>query len=69
MSETAKPVLGQTINELVEKDPAVLRILGRYGIDTCCGGARTLGDAVRSAGLDADKVASEIYGLLGAHPN
>lgn len=69
MSNPDRAVLGQTINELVEKDPVVLRILGRYGIDTCCGGARTLEEAVRSGGLDPDKVAGEIASLLGNRPD
>jgi len=69
MISSEKPVLSQTINELVEKQPAVLRVLGRYGIDTCCGGARTLEEAARAQGLEPGRIAAEVMTLLGDRPD
>jgi len=59
----------QTINTLVEKDPQVLRVLGRYGIDTCCGGARTIEQAAKEGGLDLAKLVAELEALFGQKPN
>lgn len=63
---TTEQVCKQTINELVKREPRVLRILGEYGIDTCCGGARTIEDAAKTGGIDLAKLEREIEALLAA---
>ncbi|MGK2935155.1 MAG: DUF542 domain-containing protein [Gemmatimonadaceae bacterium] len=42
-----------TVHELVHFRPETAAVLRSYGIDTCCGGARTLTEAAKVAGLDA----------------
>ncbi len=42
-----------TVHELVHFHPETAAILRSYGIDTCCGGSRTLTEAAKVAGLDA----------------
>ncbi|MCR4340852.1 MAG: DUF542 domain-containing protein [Gemmatimonadaceae bacterium] len=42
-----------TVHELVHFRPETAAVLRSYGIDTCCGGTRTLTEAAKVAGLDA----------------
>ncbi|MEX1187062.1 MAG: DUF542 domain-containing protein [Gemmatimonadaceae bacterium] len=42
-----------TVHELVHFRPETAAALRSYGIDTCCGGTRTLTEAAKVAGLDA----------------
>jgi len=46
----------ETLGELVTKRPKLAASLDRLGLDYCCGGQRTLADAVDTAGLDLDDV-------------
>jgi regulator of cell morphogenesis and NO signaling len=41
-----------TVHELVHFHPETAAVLRSYGIDTCCGGTRTLTEAAKVAGLD-----------------
>lgn len=45
-----------TVHELVRSRPETLAVLQSYGVDTCCGGTRTLTEAAKLAGLDAATV-------------
>ena len=40
--------------------PAASRVFHRHGLDFCCGGKRTLAEACREKGLDAETLALEI---------
>lgn len=42
-----------TVHETVHSRPETAALLRSYGIDTCCGGTRTLTEAAKVAGLDA----------------
>lgn len=55
---TAQTVLG----DIVTADPSRARTLERFGIDYCCHGQRSVGDACASAGIDAD----QLLAALGA---
>jgi regulator of cell morphogenesis and NO signaling len=50
----------RTLAELVIAHPGAARALERHGLDYCCHGDRSLGDACRTAGLDPEMVASEL---------
>jgi regulator of cell morphogenesis and NO signaling len=56
-----------TLAELVTRQPAAARVLERFGLDYCCGGKQTLGDACSTADVDASTVLGEIE-ALGAGP-
>lgn len=49
-----------TLGSLVTTNPALAGTLDRLGLDYCCGGQRSLVDAVAAAGLDLDAVLSEL---------
>ena len=42
-------------------------VFNRLGLDTCCGGALTLGEAARSAGLTPDELRAELGPALETH--
>lgn len=46
----------QTLAELVTADPRRARVLERFGLDYCCGGGRTLGEASAAADVNATEV-------------
>jgi len=49
-----------TLGAIVTSHPSLARELERRNLDYCCGGAVTLGQACRDAGLDAAHVAGEL---------
>jgi regulator of cell morphogenesis and NO signaling len=49
-----------TLGDLVTAHPRLAGELERRGLDYCCGGRRSLGDASRGAGLDPIVVAAEL---------
>ena len=59
MSEAAQT----TIGAIVASDVRTARIFEEYGIDYCCGGRRSLADACRETGVDADAVAVALAAL------
>lgn len=40
-----------SVNDLLRRVPGAGAVLNRFGVDTCCGGARSLDEAARSAGV------------------
>ncbi|MCU0269126.1 MAG: iron-sulfur cluster repair di-iron protein [Acidimicrobiales bacterium] len=60
-----------TLAALVTARPALAAALDRVGLDYCCGGNRTLTEAVHAAGLDLDTVVEDLTELTsqsGADP-
>jgi len=49
-----------TLGALVNEHPELARELERRGLDYCCGGRATLGDACNEAGLDPRRIAAEL---------
>ena len=45
-----------TINDLVARHPHSLPVLSELGIDTCCGGAKSLSDAAAAVGLATESL-------------
>jgi len=50
----------QTLGDLALTRPAAVRVFHRHGIDFCCGGKRTLGEAVSAQGLELQAILDEI---------
>lgn len=58
-----------TVHELVHSRPETAAVLRSYGIDTCCGGTRTLTEAARVARLDAAALVHELEQMsIGSAP-
>jgi iron-sulfur cluster repair protein YtfE (RIC family) len=49
-----------SVNEIIERYPAAMRVLNGFGIDTCCGGATALDVAAHDAGVAVDDLTSAI---------
>jgi regulator of cell morphogenesis and NO signaling len=49
-----------TLGELVVENPARSRVLEKFGLDYCCGGKATLGDACARKALPVDSVVREL---------
>jgi regulator of cell morphogenesis and NO signaling len=46
----------KTVRELALENPAATRVFEKLGIDYCCGGNKSLGEACRAANLNMDQV-------------
>ncbi len=45
-----------TVNAALAKNPAAFKVLNSFGIDTCCGGRSSIGDAAAHARVDPSVV-------------
>jgi regulator of cell morphogenesis and NO signaling len=57
-----------TVGEIVAADFRTARIIERYGIDFCCGGAVPLATACRERGVDLDALTAELSGVRQEAP-
>jgi regulator of cell morphogenesis and NO signaling len=58
--------LETTIRDIVAEDFRAAAVFQRYGLDFCCGGARSVLDACREKGLDAAAVLTDLQATCGA---
>jgi iron-sulfur cluster repair protein YtfE (RIC family) len=49
-----------TLNEITSAVPRALEVFNRYGLDSCCGGAKPLGLVCQKHGLDLEQVLGDI---------
>jgi len=52
--------IGQTVGEIVAKQPRRARVFEKAGIDYCCGGKTSLQEACRRQGLDPNTILAEL---------
>jgi regulator of cell morphogenesis and NO signaling len=57
-------VMEWTVNEALRAAPQLVGAFNRLGLDTCCGGALTLGEAARAAGLTPNELRAELGSAL-----
>ena len=58
--------LSTPVGEIVARYPSTSRIFDRAGVDFCCGGKRSLGEACQAKGLPADPLLAELEAELAA---
>jgi regulator of cell morphogenesis and NO signaling len=58
-----------TVRELVAADYRTAALFERYGIDFCCGGCQTIGDASEQAGVDAGRLLKELNTIVSSTPD
>lgn len=56
-----RPTTKMTLNEITNRWPGTLKVLGRYGLDTCCGGALLLEEAAPRHGVDPEELVRELH--------
>src|SRR5262245_3067139 len=56
-------LMSAMVGELVASDMRTADVFERYGIDFCCGGRQTLGEACRRAAADPEAVARDLDAL------
>lgn len=59
-----RPDTEMTLNEITTRWPRTLGILSRYGLDTCCGGARPVKESAEKHGVDPDELIRELNEAL-----
>jgi len=56
MSSQSRPIpridAARSVNELLREHPTTAAVFNAFGIDACCGGARSLRDAALEDGAD-----------------
>lgn len=53
-----------TVNQVVASYPVALPVLGRHGIDTCCGGLKSLRDVASAHGIPLDQLLGELDDVI-----
>ena len=52
----------KTIREIAAESPAAIPVLEKYGLDYCCGGARTIEAAAEESGVPVEILLNEVDG-------
>lgn len=53
---TSLPLLELTLNEIMARHPEAMPVLSAFGLDTCCGGAKTLREVTQRHEIDPGEV-------------
>lgn len=53
-----------TLNELVTRRPETQPVLTGHGMDSCCGGAKTLAEAAQAHGISLTELLKELRAVL-----
>ena len=63
-TRTDAPLSGElTLNDIAAAVPRALEVFSRYGLDSCCGGAKPLALVCEKHGLDLEAVLGELNAL------
>jgi iron-sulfur cluster repair protein YtfE (RIC family) len=63
---TEKRITGEmVINDVIQHYPWTLPVFYRYGVDSCCGGARTVASAARALGVNLEDLLAELESAAG----
>ena len=57
-----------TVNEVLLRHPATTVVFNAFGVDACCGGAASLADAARDAGVPPATLLAALEAAAGAAP-
>lgn len=55
-----------TVNDVLLRHPATVAVFNAFGVDACCGGAASLADAARDAGISLDALLDALRHSAGA---
>jgi iron-sulfur cluster repair protein YtfE (RIC family) len=54
-----------TVNEVMERYPHAISVFNARGVDSCCGGNYSLGEAAADAGIEIKALMSELALVVG----
>lgn len=54
-----------TINDAVQKYPDTMKVFNHYNLDSCCGGAQSIGEAAAGANADIEKLLEDLNAAAG----
>jgi regulator of cell morphogenesis and NO signaling len=60
MTVIAENIIEKSVRELALESPGATRVFERLGLDYCCGGKKSLGEACRAAKLNIDEVIASL---------
>jgi iron-sulfur cluster repair protein YtfE (RIC family) len=64
-STTPQSVLQEmTVNEVINVAPAAVEVFKRFGIDSCCGGARPIREAAELHGADPTALCTALFRVI-----
>jgi iron-sulfur cluster repair protein YtfE (RIC family) len=55
-----------TVNDLLLRYPATIRVFNAFGVDACCGGAATLAEAAEAEGIELAALLEALTEAAGA---
>jgi len=58
-----------TVNETLSRFPETVKVFNEFAIDTCCGGAASIGEAAKRDGADAGELLSALAQAIAAQRN
>ena len=53
-----------SLNAIAQREPRALEVFARYGLDACCGGAKSLETACERHQVPIDELLNELTALL-----
>jgi regulator of cell morphogenesis and NO signaling len=54
-----------TINEVVQKYSASMKVFNQHNVDSCCGGAQSIKAAAALSGTNLDKLLADLNAAVG----
>jgi regulator of cell morphogenesis and NO signaling len=54
-----------SVNAILARYPSTLPVFNRFGLDTCCGGGLSVGDAARAADVDPEALCGALGDAIG----
>lgn len=51
------------IDDVIDQNPAAMRVFSDYGVDTCCGAQRSLREGAEEASVDLDDLMDALRSL------
>jgi regulator of cell morphogenesis and NO signaling len=58
--------LSWTVNDVLSRHPSTAAVFNAFGVDTCCGGGRSVGDACMEVGVDPEVVLEALRAMARA---
>lgn len=53
-----------SVNAVIARHPSTTKVFNAHGIDTCCGGAKSVEEAAREAGVDPAVLCGELVAAI-----